>query len=872
MKILQTELSELGSDIEEELENRNDQFYKIDLILVHDSSKDNEKSARENEEKRNEFIKNAKAKGIEVKHVPTEDNESKEFWLLHVPIGLMARWLYKMNIRLPVYDESEKRYEPNQTPVLQKEFRAKSILNTLLPFITTTLEVKEMELGLEPYRYKAPFNPHFMEDFENGDGVFVVRNAVRSAVTSRILRDVGFGASEEDKGLNKAEEDGVFTTSYPPHPEDFNLPGPMNKTAVRHFLNHNWARWSNFLKFQPLFAINYYFGETYAVYYAFYGFYIRMLIIPAIFSLIVFAVNYSFVRDNDEYNDMCVESSKHYIGNFPVCPSCDTCNFTTVKDLCENVEISSLFDNYASSIFAIFMAVWLLNFFVKYFRQRIAELKYLFDIGLEKTEDHNEFQAFMEDLRFGLFLKILFNQLNKATKNGITSVISLATMSFWIMVSVAWVLALALYNLVMSSTQFQAIRDLSDWVEANLYIRKNMFDTFITFVVYCLIAAVFDVFWSKFAFWLTDLDRPTSSKRYVEKYTWKIFFIALVNNYGYLMYTALLRPVLLGRPGAYNYIGLVRWDNCAIECNYELNYLLFFFVCRRFMLTLVLYFLWPKLKKKWRQRKQEKGYNRASDYQSWKEDYNLIPVSELAIHAKYAELIAELGYVTFFPSAFPYASCFVLFFNLLILRMEAQMQVRHRRRPIVRFSEDVATWFHMIEVMAALSIVVNTLIFVFSTNSMYKYFYYLYFAAFNRKKATIDDVGLVQFILSSYSTHDLVHKPKSDYAVCYYKDFRHGPEHPYKYQTTPVWSQFQAFRAVFMVVVGVLVVMFNYVHNEYCTTTEQQLEKRIVKERHELKDNLARKREKQKELRDRLLLHDRNFKKKGARKAQGSVT
>ena len=866
---MQTELSELSSDIEEELENRNDQFFKIDLILVHDSSKANKKSASEDEAKRNEFVKNARAKGIEVKHVPKEDDKSREFWLLHVPIGLMARWLYKMNIRLPVYDDSEKRYEPSQTPVLQKEFRAKSFLNTLLPY-STTLEVEETELGLEPYRRKAPFNPHFMEDFENGDGVFVVRNAVRSAVASRILRDVGFGAGEEDKGLHKAEDGGVFTTSYPPHPEDFNLPGPMNKTAVRHYLNHNWARWSNLLKFQPLFAINYYFGETYAVYYAFYGFYIRMLVIPAIVSLVVFAVNYSFVRNNEEYNDMCVESSKHYIGNLPVCPSCDTCNFTTVKDLCENVEISSYFDNYASSIFAIFMAVWLLNFFVKYFRRRIAELKYYFDIGLEKTEDLNEFQALMEDLRFGRFLQILSKQLNKAIKNGITSVISLATMSFWIMVSVAWVLALALYNLIMTSTQFQATRDLSDWVEANLHISKNMFDAFITFVVYCLIVAVLDVFWSKFAFWLTDLDRPSSLKKYVEKYTWKIFFIALVNNYGYLTYTALLRPTLLGRPGAYNYIGLVRRDNCAIQCNYELNYLLFFFVCRRFMLTLVLYFLWPKLKKAWRQRKQKKGYNRASDYQSWEEDYSLIPVSELAIHAKYAELIAELGYVTFFPSAFPYAPCFVLFFNLLILRMEAQMQVRHKRRPIVRFQEDVATWFHMIEVMAALSVVFNTLIFVFSTNTMYKYFYHLYFAAFNRKNVTRDDVGLVQFILSSYAARDLVHMPESDYEVCYYKDFRYGPEHPRRYQVTPAWGQFLAFRAGFMVLVGVLVVLFSYVQNEYFATTDQQLEKRIEKERHELEDKLARRREKQKELRERLLMHDRR--KKEANKKRGSVT
>ena len=866
-------MSELSSDIEEELENRVDQFFKIDLILVHDSSKDNKKSAQINEEKRIEFIKNVKSKGIEIKHVPMEEslNKTKEFWLLHVPIGLMARWLYKMNIRLPVYDDSEKRYEPNQTPVLQKEFRSKSFLNTLLPF-STTLEVEELELNLEPYRRKAPFNPHFMEDFENSDGVFVVRNAVRSAVANRILRDISYSVKEEEKGLHKAEDDGIFTTSYPPHPESFNLPGPMNKTAVRHYLNDSWARWSNVLKFQPLFAIDYYFGETYAVYYAFYGFYIRMLIVPAIVSVIIFAVNYPFVRNNEEYNDMCDEKSKHYIGNLPVCPSCDTCNLTKVKDLCDNIETSSYFDNYASSVFAIFMIIWLLNFFVKYFRRRIAELRYYFDIGLEKTQDLNEFQALIEDLRYGRILQILSKQLNKSVKNGFFSVISLATLSFWIMVSVAWVVALTLYNIIMSSTQFQAVRDLSDWVDANLFISKNMFDAFITFVVYCLIVSVLDVFWGKFAFWLTDLDRPSSLKRYVEKYTWKIFFIALINNYGYLMYTALLRPILLGRPGAYNYIGLVRWDNCAIQCNYDLNYLLFFFVCRRFMLTLVLYFLWPKLKKAWRQRKQKKGYNRASDYQSWEEDYSLIPVSELKIHAKYAELIAELGYVTFFPSAFPYAPCFALFFNLLILRMEAQMTVRHRRRPIVRFSEDVATWFHMIEVMAVLSVIFNTFIFAFSTNTMHKYFYYFYFAVINQKNVTREHVGAVQFTLSSYSTNDLVHKPSSDYEVCYYKDFRYGPEHPYQYQITPVWGQFIGFKALFMVTVGIFVVFFSYIQNEYTPTTDTHLEKRIEKERHELEDKLTRRREAQKKFRDRLLMHDRNWKKKGVNKRPSTVT
>ena len=779
----------------------------------------------------NVMLKNARLMGVKIKHIPM-DNQ-KEFWLIFIPVGLMCQWLKKIKVRMPIYDESEKtgddpdeekdekKKKKHVNLTFLKKFRSKSLLTFFFPCFTMLDKNEEGVAKVEAYRHNAVFDPHMFEVYENTEELFVVRNAVRSAVANRIMQEVHFSPDDDDKGLAKAESTGIITTYYPPHQETYAKPGPI---GVRHYLEKNWAQWSNILKFQPLVAIKYYFGEAHASYYAFYGFYIKMLVFPAVLSVVVLIYNLINLTNTAEYREMCDPFADNYVGNLPVCPLCDECDYTKMSLFCEKLQLSKFFDNYASTIFGVFFTFWI-ALFVKYFRRKIAELRYFFDMGLDNRRDPNELKDLVDDLKFGK-LGALKTPYNAAYKDGGSRLFTLFVIKMWVWFTVLWVVLLGAFNAVMISREYPALVALDEWADRN-FVNLKVLLAVITYVIYFFINVLLNYVWEKFSLWLTNRSRPHSAKKFVESYTWKIFCMTLVNNFAYFYYIALIKPVLAGRPALnYYYFLFFRWENCAIPgCMDELSYLLVFCVAQRFILTLVAY---------------NKPKFSGSSGHCWSADYGLIDVSDLDIHARFARLVADTGFVFFFIAAHPYAPLFALPLSLLSLRMEAQLQVRYKRRPLVRFLGDIGTWFHMVEVMGLIAVVSNAVIVAFSTQTMLKYFYHVHFWYFNQEGRSKNETGLMEFTLSRFPSVELIITPETEtIEECYYRGFRYAPEHPQKYEATLQWWEILGTRLFFLIAVGFAVIAFNFLITPCIPNVNRKVDRAVKQEKQERDDIIA---------------------------------
>ena len=122
-----------------------------------------------------------------------------------------------------------------------------------------------------------------------------------------------------------------------------------NDQSERKWLNKNWASYKKMFRLtQPLDRIRDYFGEKVALYFAFIQFYTRWLIPFSIIGLIVTFYGLGTYESNTYVQQSCEL-------NFTLCPMCDDkrCPFIKASDLCDPVQMTYMFDNKLSFLYAV---------------------------------------------------------------------------------------------------------------------------------------------------------------------------------------------------------------------------------------------------------------------------------------------------------------------------------------------------------------------------------------------------------------------------------------------------------------------------------------------------------------------------------------
>ena len=269
--------------------------------------------------------------------------------------------------------------------------------------------------------FTAPYSrdKEYLFDIPVEDREDFFSSSQRSQIVEFILKRKSFSQNPTDVfsvGINKLVSDNVYLAAYPLH-EGLDLfcdnplfwlfglfSGKMNEDidSTRSRLIEDWASLTSMCKNQPLERIVDYFGVKIAIYFAWVGFYTKMLIPASILGLICFIYGVVSLGYDSPTHQTCDNTTDLYM-----CPVCTKCGVTVGLSLyngsvvvlisvflqhlshsCGYTKASYLLDNPSTVVFAVFMSLWA-TFYLEMWKRYSAKITYKWD--LSDFDGHEEF-------------------------------------------------------------------------------------------------------------------------------------------------------------------------------------------------------------------------------------------------------------------------------------------------------------------------------------------------------------------------------------------------------------------------------------------------------------------------------------------------
>ncbi|KAM9299553.1 anoctamin-7-like [Gastrophryne carolinensis] len=525
-------------------------------------------------------------------------------------------------------------------------------------------------------------------------------NTQRSRILYEILSCTLYGKRKHaEVGIERMLKDGIYTAAFPLHEGPYEMPDYEvipESLNPRQILYKYWACWSQWYKYQPLDHIREYFGEKVAIYFAWLGFYTAWLLPAAIVGTCVFVSGLLTMGSNTAAQEVC-QSGKKYL----MCPLCDTCNNWYISEICPMAKVGYLFDHPGTVFFSVFMSFWAVTF-LEYWKRKNATLAHHWDcMDFQEDEERPrpEFAAMAPQME----------------QNPVTGV---------------------------KEPYFPEKDRLSRILTGSMAIVIMIKEA-------PRVSAVL----------VFEMHRTQSLHE--DAFTFKVFIFQFVNFYSSPFYVAFFKGRFVGYPGHYGKLLGMRNEDCGPGgCLIELAQQLFIIMVGKQIVSNIQEFLIPKLKS-WRQRRQMakvRGAQISEEPQRWEDDYELIECEGL--FEEYLEMVIQFGFITIFVAAFPLAPLFALLNNWVEIRLDAQKFVCEYRRPVAERAQHIGVWFHILEALAQLSVVVNAFLIAFTSDFLPRLLYQYEYNG--------DLQGYLNFTLSA-SPHDYV---AANHTLCRYKAFR----------------------------------------------------------------------------------------------------
>uniref|UniRef100_A0A3Q3WQ96 Anoctamin n=1 Tax=Mola mola TaxID=94237 RepID=A0A3Q3WQ96_MOLML len=566
---------------------------------------------------------------------------------------------------------------------------------------------------------------------------------------------------------------------------DGNIEDLNAKSNDRKLLYEEWASYSVFYKYQPIGLIRKYFGEKVGLYFAWLGVYTQMLIPAAIVGVIVFLYGCATVDDNIPSMEICDARN-----NITMCPLCDrACSYWKLVTACGTARASHLFDNPATVLFAIFMALWAV-LFMEHWKRRQMRLNYIWDLtGFgEEEEDHNR-----AEYEFRVMQKTMRKEYSTPK----------------ITVTFAIVFGVILYRISIKAALHMS---------SNPTLANNTRATVKTTaaIINLIIIIILDEIYAAIARWLTTLEVPKTDKSFEERLIFKTFILKFVNAFTPIVYLAFFRGRLVGRPGKYLYVVRPhRMEECAhAGCLMELCIQLCITMLGKQLIQNNLFEIGiPKLKKLLRRRKSDLDSKREEELnknlQCHEKDHFLGPF--VGLSPEYMEMIIQFGMVTLFVASFPLAPLFALLNNIIEIRLDAKKFVMEMRRPIAAKAKDIGIWYNLLRGLSKVAVIVNAFVIAFTSDFIPRLVYqYMY-----SPDGTMH--GFVNHALSYFNVSDFeqdtdpLQPMQLGYKVevCRYKDYREPPWSGTPYELSKEFWVILAARLTFVIVFQNIVMLMS---------------------------------------------------------------
>ncbi|XP_015606039.1 anoctamin-5 [Cephus cinctus] len=742
-------------------------------------------------ERRELFESELRDQGLELEY---EQNRQLCFVKIHAPQEVLCRYCEILKIRMPIKQlPSENTVLHDSTDFLDD---ARSWFARLFSFVQldpNKFPPREYQLAAEFSRDKD-----YLFDIQNEN--FFPTN-VRAMVVDFILE-------RQSEGIQTLLAQGVYCAAYPLHDGTYKERG-----SIRALLYEEWGATSKWLKLQPIDTIQEYFGVNFALYFAWLGFYTYMLIPASIAGLICFFYGLVTLSSNQLARDACDPDANNVI----MCPQCDkTCDYWRLSETCLLTRVTHLFDNPATTIFAIFMSFWA-TLYLELWRRRSAELSYHWGLGeWDRTAEHPRPQ-YLAALSNSKILKIK-EKVNTVTREKELHVsfwkvrvpatfFSFSVVLLLASVAVAAVFAVVLYRMSMITSNSLFGREV-DSTSYKMFALPAIAAA-INLVCILILNYVYD--W--LAVYLTEMEFLRTQTEFDDSLTLKIYLFQFINYYASIFYVAFLKGKFVGYPKKYNRILGYRQEECSPGgCLMELCIQLAIIMVGKQALYTAMEMIWPVLFKWWALFRIHTGLKQKDPIVSrsqWIRDFKLLEWGPRGLYDEYLEMIIQFGFITLFVVAFPLAPLFALANNVLEMRLDATKFLRHYRRPVPRRARDIGIWARILVALTRISVTTNAFIIAFSSNFIPRL---VYMAAVSQNKT---DTGFLNHSLAYFNTADFANGTGPLYSsfdnvtMCRYVEYRNPPDHttlPYK-RPTIYWHILAArlaFIVVFQNVVGVV--------------------------------------------------------------------
>ncbi|XP_048014244.1 anoctamin-5 isoform X2 [Megalobrama amblycephala] len=808
---------------------------RIDFVLSYIDDKDGEKK----QDRRKVFEANLQKAGLDLE---TEDKSESEdgktyFLKIHVPWEVLATYADVLKIKVP--------FKANDIP-------AKS--EVPMSWLFTPYRLPDHVMHPEPDYFTYTFDKSKIDFFLIEDKETFFPPSTRNRIVYYLLSRIPYSKEDKDKkGIKRLLNNGTYTAAFPLHDcRYWTRSRDANCESERYSLYKHWARFSRFYKEQPLNLIRKYYGEKIGIYFAWLGFYTEMLSYAAVVGLLCFIYGVATFDNNVWSKEICNETIG---GQIVMCPLCDKkCGYWKLSTTCSSSWQSYLFDNTATVFFAIFMGIWV-TLFLEFWKRRQARLEYEWDL-VDFEEEQQQLQ-----LRPEYEIKCTSRRVNPITQESepylpltskcARSMLSGATVLFWICLIIASIIGVIAYRLAVFAAFASIMKDSpTNKLDVVGSLITPQFATSVTAsCINFVIIMILNFLYERVAIKITDMEVPKTHVEYENKLTVKMFLFQFVNYYSSCFYVAFFKGKFVGYPGKYAYM-FGEWSGLRNEecepggCLIELTTQLVIVMVGKQVWGNIQEALVPWLRNWWVSRSARN--HPESLYSRWEQDHDLQSFSQLGLFYEYLEMVVQFGFITLFVASFPLAPLLALMNNILEVRVDAWKFTTQFRRPVAAKAHSIGAWEEILNMIAVFSVVTNAFIVSF-TSDMIPRLVYLYVYHPGAEKSM---EGYISNSLSVFNISEIppANRPEdgenpdwfdsSNFTTCSYRDYRYPPGHEKQYQHNMQFWHILAAKLAFIIIMEHVVFVVKFFVAWLIPDVPSDVKARVKRERYLIQEYL----------------------------------